>query len=101
MRMTLEDRLKYGTSEHLELTTSYLGATAECPGGAETLTKIKLASDRRVINVHLLDWLIKELTERDKLLEDIEATMDGKPNFPSLGYDIECRMAAIKDSKRV
>lgn len=101
MRMTLEDRLKYGTSEYLELTTSYLGASPECPGGAETLAKIKLAPDRRIINVHLLDWLIEELAERDRLLEDLEATMDAHPDFPSLGYDIECRMAAIKDSKRV
>lgn len=73
MRMTLEDRLKYGTSEYLELVTSYLGATPECPGGAETLTKIKLAPDRRIINVHLLDWLTEELAERDKLRQALEA----------------------------
>lgn len=40
-----------------------------------------------------------ELEERDKLLLDIEATMDGQPDAVSLGYDIECRMAAIKGSK--
>lgn len=101
MRITLEERIKYGTSQYLELTSGYLGATPECPGGAETLARIQLAPDRRVINTHLLELLIEELAERDKLLEDIEATMDAQSDFPSLGYDIECRMAAIKDSKRI
>lgn len=51
----------------------------------------------------VLQWQIealkKELAERDRLLVDIEATMDEQPDAVSLGYDIECRMAAIKDSK--
>lgn len=100
MRMTLKERIECGASQYLELTSGYLGATPDFPGGEETLAKIQLAPDRRIINLHVLEWLIEELAERDKLLEDIEATMDAQPDFPSLGYDIECRMAAIKDSKR-
>ena len=44
-----------------------------------------------------IDELHAALAERDKLLLDIEAAMDGQPDAVSLGYDIECRMAAIKD----
>lgn len=47
-----------------------------------------------------IDSLKNELAERDQLLLDIEVTMDQQPGAVSLGYGIECRMAAIKDSKR-
>ncbi len=54
---------------------------------------------RKYVLQREIDSLKKELAERDQLLLDIEATMDGQPDAVSLGYDIECRMAAIKDSK--
>ena len=97
--MTFEERIGYGTSRYLELTTGYLDATPDCPGGCETVAKITLPNNRRLINTDLLQYLIDELAERDQLLLDIETTMDGQRDAVSLGYDIECRMAAIKDSK--
>ena len=37
----------------------------------------------------------EELTKLVQLLRDIEEQMDSLDDYPSLGYDIECRMAAV------
>lgn len=64
--MTLAQRIEYGTTDYLELTAGYLGATPDMPGGCETVARFSLG-DRRLISVELLYYLVAQAGENEFL----------------------------------
>lgn len=64
--MTLAERVQYGTTDYLELTAGYLGASPDNPGGCETVARFGLG-DRRLITAELLDYLVYKAKENELL----------------------------------
>lgn len=70
--MTLDEAIQYGTADYLELTSSWLGATPEMPGGCETIARFSLGKGRRLISVDLLESLAVKARATTDLLEALE-----------------------------
>jgi len=67
--MTLAEKIQYQTSDYLELTCGWLGATPDMPGGCETVARFSLGKKRRLINTDLLDELVVKAEHHAQLLE--------------------------------
>jgi|GEM_PF-3611125 len=70
-QMTLDERVRYGTDDSLELVSGFLGATPEFPGGCQTVARVGLRGTK-LISLDLLDYLVGQAQEAERLRAELE-----------------------------